>query len=610
MKPYSIVVFVLLTVVPWRPADIARAARGADDVDQRVAKLIEQLGDGQYAVRERAQQELVKLGFDAFDALSEAENHDDPEIAMQAGYLVRLIRVDWTHEGDPRQVQMVLKDYEGLSDDRRLLKIKQLAELPGDMGLEWLCRLVRFERSPVLSKQAALAIMGSTAELDDADWSRRAETITKTLRRGRRPAVQWLNTYLQAHSDPAGALEKWSALTGAERQVLEQHPQETSGQIVAELLRRKIDMLDRLGRGEDVADVMHQIVLCERGDSASLAELIDWLARRKAWTTLDEVATRFAASFDIDPVLTYALCEARLAQGDKEQAEKTAEKALQLSGDKTAEHMGVVARLLERGLTDGADREMRYVIKLGPPGSRDAVVARIYLSESLHDRALDQQAADVLKELVDAADKDPNLDAEVRRILQQIEKPPNLVRAHMYYYQACRAAAEKDPALERKLLDMAIAQDPSDVDALIALYRATHADPAARATVVAQIKVVVDECRKEIDDAPDEPTFYNQVAWIIANTEGDLDEALRFSLKSVELARASATAPGEVKRIGGLLDTLGHCYYARRDYVNAVKYQTEAATLDPHTQTIGRQLKVFREALARQQAEGKPQGDK
>jgi len=53
------------------------------------------------------------------------------------------------------------------------------------------------------------------------------------------------------------------------------------------------------------------------------------------------------------------------------------------------------------------------------------------------------------------------------------------------------------------------------------------------------------------------------------------------------------------------LDTLAHCYYAKGDLENAVRSQTEAVKLDPHTQAISRQLGVFREALAKQQAGGK-----
>jgi tetratricopeptide (TPR) repeat protein len=569
-----------------------------DAVDRRVAGLIEQLGDQQFSVRQRAQQELIKLGFEAFDALAEAENHDDPEIAMQVSYLVRLIRADWTREGDPRQIQQILKEYEIQPDDRRLLKIKQLAELPEDEGLPWLCRLVRFEKSLTLSKQAALAIMSQKVAADEATWNRRAEVIHKALRRSKRPAAQWLSAYVQAQRDPAGALEKWSSLTEVERQTLEQHPQETQNQIVMDLLRRKIDLLERLGRSAETVDVMRQMVLCERGDSTSLTDLIDYLVERKAWSLLDEVETRFAASFEVDGLLMYTLCEARVTQGQPELAEKTAEKALKISGDSQQEHAILATRLVERGLATWADREWRQVIALGPLGSAADVIARDRLSNGLHDRGLDLEAAQLLQELLDAADKDPNIMQRIRTAQQQVETNPNLIRANMHFYLSCHAAAQGDLARRRENLDKALQLDRTNVEVLIGLYQLTESEPPKRVEIVKQIKEVIDLCRSKIEDSPDDPTFYNQIAWLVANTEGDVDDAIRLSLKSVELARATV----DNRRVGGLLDTLGHCYYAKKDYENAVKYQTEAAQLDPHTVAIARQLKTFRAALERQQS--------
>ena len=68
------------------------------------------------------------------------------------------------------------------------------------------------------------------------------------------------------------------------------------------------------------------------------------------------------------------------------------------------------------------------------------------------------------------------------------------------------------------------------------------------------------------------------------------------------LVRTEAASDSDFKRLGQYLDTLGHCYYAKQDFANAVKYQGEAAKLDPHTQAISRQLGVFREALAKSNA--------
>jgi len=598
MKLPSFVLLIvawLALVSPIRAAD--EPASGSAESAAEIARLIEQLGDKQYEVRERAQEQLIKRGYEAFDLLADAQEHDDPEIAMQAGYLVRTIRAEWTRDGDPRAVQQILKDYDSQADDRRLQRIRQLADLPGDQGLPWLCRLVRFEKSHVVSRQAALAIMDQPMPKDPQAWARRAETIRASVAHARRPAARWLLAYVQMQGDPGAALATWSELVSAERKVLEEHPQETAPGIVSDMLKRKVELLDRLGRGKETTEVVRQMIDCERGDSASLSELVEWLSTRKSWDAIDEVSRRFAASFDLDAVLLYTLCEARRAQGNTEQAEATATKALQLGGDNPQEHAAVVDRLVERGLMEWAERELRRIIAIGPLGSATDVRARRYLAENLHDRRRDREAADLLNELLTAADKDPNVMQRVRASRQQGEANANLFRSSMSFYYACDAEAAGDRAKQKQYLEKALEQDRSNVDVLIALYRLTDSGSAERNQIVALIKEVIETCRGQIENSPDEPTFYNQVAWLVANTEGDIDEAIRLSQKSVDLARAEGESP---KRVGGLLDTLGHCYFAKKDYASAVRCQSEAAALDPHTVSITRQLKVFREALDRQ----------
>ncbi len=83
----------------------------------------------------------------------------------------------------------------------------------------------------------------------------------------------------------------------------------------------------------------------------------------------------------------------------------------------------------------------------------------------------------------------------------------------------------------------------------------------------------------------------NQLAWLIANTEGDFDEAIRCSAKSLVLQPNRS----------GFLDTLGRCYYAKGDYENAVKYQSQAVALEPHSPLIVTQLALFQQALAQQE---------
>jgi len=70
----------------------------------------------------------------------------------------------------------------------------------------------------------------------------------------------------------------------------------------------------------------------------------------------------------------------------------------------------------------------------------------------------------------------------------------------------------------------------------------------------------------------------------VGNTDGDLEEALRCSLKSVELSPNS----------GGYYDTLAHVHYAMGQYDKAVTAQTKAARLEPHSSVIRRKLEEFR----------------
>ena len=79
------------------PAETARALPAAAETPEqsqaRIAKLIEQLGDKQYLVRQAAQNELSRIGPDAFDALTQAESNADIEICSRAKYLVQQIRI-------------------------------------------------------------------------------------------------------------------------------------------------------------------------------------------------------------------------------------------------------------------------------------------------------------------------------------------------------------------------------------------------------------------------------------------------------------------------------------------------------------------------------------
>jgi Flp pilus assembly protein TadD len=566
-------------------------AQAAHDVDAHIATLIQQLGRPEYVERDRAQRELARLGLDAFEALNEAQESRDPEVAARARYLVRQIRFDWVRATDPAELRDILKDYEGQAAAMRAAKMGQIATLAERpalalVSLEWLCRLARFEESELLSKEAAIKVMRLSVPTDPKAAEEFFQTITSAVARARRPAALWLKNYaLEAH-DPARAAAEWETLIAAEEQLLDK-PAETSPQLISTLLRRQVALLDRLNRPDDALKAISRLVQLERGDAASLLSLIDWLRERKAWTVLDEVVERFDGAIANEPILLYALAQARAEQGNSQLAEELAKRAFDLNPQSPEEHFALAGVLQERGLSAWSDREYRFIIEKLPPVNRGTIVARLLLSEDLHDRGREAEAAEVLKPLAEALAKG---DGDMQRMLDSMDRPPAGIRSRMHYFEAKAAQNRGEMQEYRKLLDRGIAADPTDADVLIALYRLPDQTDDEKQRTKELIDKAVAASRQMIEEFPDDPTAYNQLAWLIGNTEGDFDEAIRLSLKSVEL-----------KHAGGYLDTLAHCYYAKKDYAKAVTTQEEAAKLEPHSHLIRKQLQVFRDALAEEQ---------
>jgi Flp pilus assembly protein TadD len=164
----------------------------------------------------------------------------------------------------------------------------------------------------------------------------------------------------------------------------------------------------------------------------------------------------------------------------------------------------------------------------------------------------------------------------------------------MYYFYACHYARLGSAAKQQEFLEKAIHADPAEVDTLIARHRLQSPSSAFRDQTKRLIDRAAAALRRRIEAAPENPSPYNQLAWLLGNTHGDLEEAARCAKKSLELSPNS----------GVFLDTLAHVYYAKGDFEQAVKYQTMAAEQEPNMGPIRRQLGVFREAWDAQRKSG------
>ena len=101
---------LLIALVPVLSA--AEPPPAAPASPQRIHRLIEALGDTDYFVRQKAEADLGKIGFEALDALTAATQCDDMEIVTRANRLLCVIRSNWTVPGEPAIASNILAGYE------------------------------------------------------------------------------------------------------------------------------------------------------------------------------------------------------------------------------------------------------------------------------------------------------------------------------------------------------------------------------------------------------------------------------------------------------------------------------------------------------------------
>ena len=367
--------------------------------------------------------------------------------------------------------------------------------------------------------------------------------------------------------------------------MLRRTPSETSPEIVAGLIRFQVAWLKKLGNTDAAMTAIRRLVEQENGDPETLAELTTWLIDQKAWKAVDELAKRFAPRFADEPYLLYLLAEAYAEQGAKDRAEQTAGRALGLFPGKQQEpllqHFSTAQKLRDRGLFAWSRREFEHVIAKGGDAGELSMYGRTVMAEMLHDQGQDLDAATTLEKLVKLIDSHRLPPARL------YGRDPKEIRSRAYYFFACHWEANHDAAKQRAYLDKGLAADPEDVDVLIACYRLPGQPPAFRAKISDLIKTAAAALHEQIAEDAENTSACNQYAWLIGNTEGDMDEALKCSQKSLELQ------PDE----SAYLDTLAHVYFGKGDFANAVKYQAKAVEHDPHTPLIRRELERFRKKL-------------
>lgn len=406
----------------------------------------------------------------------------------------------------------------------------------------------------------------------------------------------WLRQYLAQLRDPNSAIAGWKPLVDEEAARLAKSSDTTSDIVI----RLEWNLAELHRQNNDQAAVMALLDrMMERTSETSdemIVNLLVWITKNKSWDVLDAFLTKHQTRLEQSKRPLYYAALARAEQGKGELAEEVAARAAQVEAQAPLENFTTAKDLEEHGKFDWAVREYRRLVDK-PGDSGETILARIYLSGLLHDYERDKDAADVLEPLA----KGVQGGGDVAKLYSRIREYGNgrsglpeqdTILARYHFYRACEYQAEKDYSRARGELDLAINFDEQDADVLIAMFHFPEADEKWRDSVRKRVKQLTDKFQQQIDDDPSDASPYNQWAWLVSNTDGDFQKAIRYSHRSLELN--SNGASGEAS----YLDTLGRCYYAAGDFENAVKYEREAIAKVKYMQVMQRQLKLFEKALA------------
>lgn len=624
-----------------------KAVTDAQIVDP-IQQLVAQLGSDDFIERREAEAELLQLGSAAFDYLQAARSDPDLEIATQSQYLLYRVPIDWVRTSDPAEVRELMANYARVNARERRDIIKQLATLDDGAGLAMLSRIAHYDMSPVSAKYAALGILNGHQNYVHSALDS-AKTISAEIGDSPRDSARWLRLYATQLKNLEGVDPGWAELIANEAAQLGEEERTTSSRLVLGLLQFNIRLSQHLGDNQalfaalkgkinflnaqtsdanatriisrmldkrDISvldssslryarwidhDTLLRHVLTSGGAAltSNLVLALSWVVDNREWEVLPLLEKEYGKEIKQNRLLLYMIAAARAAADRPDEAAEVANRALKLTAFDTDVRNELGEVIADMGHHDWAEREWLYVIDKVPITSTESMKARRSIANwCLHDRGDDKAAANLLGEVCDTVDRqrrqpaDPNPEERPNveiGVLDEVGKfYLNLLRVQREYFLACHFESQGDYEAQQKHLEAAFRLDHEDPDVLIAMFRLQNADEVYRERVAGRIRRAIDNVEQHIESDSNEPTWYNHYAWLVSNTQGDFDKAVRYSQKSLELCPNTPS----------YLDTLGRCYYAAGDLENAIKYQRQAVAMHPKVQVMQKQLKMFEKALA------------
>lgn len=565
-------------------------------------QLVKQLSADEFAEREDARQKLMGLGSGAFDALYAAQSSDVVEVRYAAKSMLSKIKIEWAEFSDTAELKEIMLDYSSSNQITRLAKIMAIARLPNREKLLGLSRIVKFDLSEKVSKNAALEIFKTKIEPDQE--TQFGKEIFANLKNSNRLSATWLCHFaniLQGDQKAWSRLDQ-AMLTELETNIIEPKRIGNDRTTARNVLFWYADFQLSSTNGKPSMDLMRKSMNLLDGSRQELIMAADWFVEKKTWPMLLKLYERFEVEINRDPLALYFVADALQNTGQIAASEELVARARKINETDGQFHMRLALNLQERGYFKWSEMEYQATLDVSEFATLEHLQTRTLLSEMLHDLGRDKEAADVISDLMNVVDND----AEIRKtIVESLYRDPNSIASRMHYFYSIHYQSKNKMDLAIKSLEQSLERDPLEADSLIAGYRMTNAPAEFQESIKKKINAAVgkfvediSEWEKKLLESDTEAIRQdsqwqlalsnNQYAWLVSNTFGDFKKAIRCSHRSLELRPMTSS----------YFDTLGRCYYADKDFENAVKYQQMAVELEPYSPLLKKQLQLFQSALS------------
>jgi tetratricopeptide (TPR) repeat protein len=592
-------IYGITLIFPIAPA-ISHAAPATQD--SGISALISDLSADDAAARRAAVDQLVNIGEPARPAVLKAAQSDDPEIRSQAAQV--LLKLPWSEPDDPPDVKKILDQYTTYtpdqlvtdqlqppqvapiprpapvpSPDNRKDAVVALAELADFHGFDALIRLAREEPSESVRWQIEMALRTTDdgshlAKLrqiqprpDDAPmsalcgmaWMAADPTRAKPL------LEQAVKAGLASSADDGGELDF------IVDRLVDLDTYQKQYDAAADLLRREL----KANPATDAQDIPLPLLslFALHADHGPLAGFDD--------------DYKLAGDSLASPKMQYAMARLAARQNKPDEAAQLRKDAFNASGDSRQLRYDVGKFLADNGWDDEATAEFNAFLAM-PPGADQGEATDVNVHFALADLAIrrgdDFEAAEQKKDAMSIMGGGSGTGlAQTDGNGHSWPVTENQIWAEIHWRYVKAALKKGDQAAVDEHLTELLKLQPSDEDIatdIVPLLQQRKQTDAANQLFAAAYK----EATGKLAADPTNPTLMNGVAWLDAECNENLPEALKLATSAVAAVPDSAE----------VIDTLADVNFHLGNAAKAVELESKALSLEPGDKFMTGQLAKFK----------------